>query len=193
LGIYRVRTGGGRIVGKDPFVEVEWDTALAIVAEEPDRVRREHGNSAIYRGSYGWASAGRFHHAQGQLRRFLNLAGMARQRTMVSVAWSLQRAEHGEQRSWAAIGLAALFNHRSRRPPAGSSSSPRELPASAMRIARDTPSGLSQKNGWAENGQAAMRCICSPISRGRGCTVNTITARKAWSPRSPGASRSPFP
>ncbi len=31
--------------------------------------------SAIYGGSYGWASAGRFHHAQGQLKRLLNLLG----------------------------------------------------------------------------------------------------------------------
>ncbi|MEM9351324.1 MAG: molybdopterin-dependent oxidoreductase, partial [Pseudomonadota bacterium] len=27
---------------------------------------------AVYAGSYGWASAGRFHHAQSQLKRFLN-------------------------------------------------------------------------------------------------------------------------
>jgi biotin/methionine sulfoxide reductase len=28
-----------------------------------------------FAGSYGWGSAGRFHHAQSRLRRFLNLAG----------------------------------------------------------------------------------------------------------------------
>ncbi|TGT20353.1 Asp-tRNA(Asn)/Glu-tRNA(Gln) amidotransferase GatCAB subunit C, partial [Mesorhizobium sp. M4B.F.Ca.ET.172.01.1.1] len=39
------------------------------------RVRSTHDNSAIYAGSYGWASAGRFHHAQGQLHRFLNTIG----------------------------------------------------------------------------------------------------------------------
>ena len=37
------------------------------------RVRDQHGNEAIFGGSYGWASAGRFHHAQSQLHRFLNL------------------------------------------------------------------------------------------------------------------------
>ncbi|MEM7294630.1 MAG: molybdopterin-dependent oxidoreductase, partial [Pseudomonadota bacterium] len=42
---------------------------------ELDRVRREFGNNAIYSGSYGWASAGRFHHAQSQLKRFLNCIG----------------------------------------------------------------------------------------------------------------------
>ena len=34
-----------------------------------------HGNEAIYGGSYGWASAGRFHHAQSQVHRFLNCLG----------------------------------------------------------------------------------------------------------------------
>lgn len=61
--------------GVDPFVEVAWDTALDLVAAEIDRVRTTHGNRAIYSGSYGWASAGRFHHAQSQLRRFMALIG----------------------------------------------------------------------------------------------------------------------
>ena len=61
--------------GAEPFVEVDWDTALDLVAAEIARVRVEHGNRAIFAGSYGWASAGRFHHAQSQLKRFLNAAG----------------------------------------------------------------------------------------------------------------------
>ncbi len=65
--------GGGR--GAEPFVPVSWDRAEQLVAAEIDRVRRQHGNAAIYGGSYGWASAGRFHHAQSQIHRFLNLAG----------------------------------------------------------------------------------------------------------------------
>ncbi|WP_334192431.1 molybdopterin-dependent oxidoreductase [Pararhodobacter sp.] len=65
--------GGGR--GREPFVPVSWDEADRLVAAEVDRVRRLHGNAAIYGGSYGWASAGRFHHAQSQIHRFLNLAG----------------------------------------------------------------------------------------------------------------------
>ena len=36
------------------------------------RVRDNHGPGAVFGGSYGWASAGRFHHAQSQLHRFLN-------------------------------------------------------------------------------------------------------------------------
>ena len=61
--------------GAEPFVEVDWDTALDLVAAEIARVRVEHGNGSIFAGSYGWASAGRFHHAQSQLKRFLNAAG----------------------------------------------------------------------------------------------------------------------
>ncbi|GLZ13364.1 biotin sulfoxide reductase [Actinomadura sp. NBRC 104425] len=61
--------------GREPFVEVSWERALDLVAGELERVRRGHGNEAIFGGSYGWASAGRFHHAQSQLHRFLNTIG----------------------------------------------------------------------------------------------------------------------
>jgi biotin/methionine sulfoxide reductase len=59
----------------DEYVEVSWDRALDLVAAELDRVRSQHGNAAIFGGSYGWSSAGRFHHAQSQLHRFLNRIG----------------------------------------------------------------------------------------------------------------------
>ena len=65
--------GGKR--GSDPYIEVSWDEAERLVATELDRVRQSYGNSAIYAGSYGWASAGRFHHAQSQIHRFLNCIG----------------------------------------------------------------------------------------------------------------------
>jgi biotin/methionine sulfoxide reductase len=61
--------------GREPFVPVSWSEATSLVAAEIERIRRDHGNSAIFGGSYGWASAGRFHHAQSQLHRFLNLCG----------------------------------------------------------------------------------------------------------------------
>lgn len=61
--------------GHDDYVAVSWDEALDLVAGELDRVRTAHGNSAIYGGSYGWGSAGRFHHAQSQVHRFLNVVG----------------------------------------------------------------------------------------------------------------------
>ena len=61
--------------GADPFVAVSWETAEKLVADELTRVKQTYGNNAIYAGSYGWASAGRFHHAQSQIHRFLNCIG----------------------------------------------------------------------------------------------------------------------
>ena len=61
--------------GGEPFVPVSWDRALDLVADEFRRVRTEHGNEAIYGGSYGWASAGRLNHAPSVLKRFLGLYG----------------------------------------------------------------------------------------------------------------------
>lgn len=66
---------GGKNRCNDRFVEVSWDIASKHVAEEIKRVSETYGNEAIYGGSYGWASTGRFHHAQSQLKRFLNLTG----------------------------------------------------------------------------------------------------------------------
>lgn len=61
--------------GRDEFLALDWDEALDLAANELRRVIREFGNSAIFGGSYGWASAGRFHHAQSQVHRFLNTIG----------------------------------------------------------------------------------------------------------------------
>ncbi|WP_188545307.1 molybdopterin-dependent oxidoreductase [Rhodococcoides trifolii] len=61
--------------GNDSFVELEWDEFIDLLAGELRRVVDTHGNEAIYGGSYGWASSGRFHHAQSQLHRFLNTIG----------------------------------------------------------------------------------------------------------------------
>lgn len=65
----------GALRGDDPFVEIGWDDALDLVAGELGRIRAAHGNAAIFGGSYGWSSAGRFHHAQSQVHRFLNTIG----------------------------------------------------------------------------------------------------------------------
>lgn len=65
----------GKSRNSDSFVEISWKQANRLVADEIRRVRDSFGNGAIYGGSYGWASAGRIHHAQSQMRRFLNLAG----------------------------------------------------------------------------------------------------------------------
>ena len=64
--------------GADPprprrYVPLSWDRALDLLA-------RNSGDTAparIFGGSYGWASAGRFHHAQSQIHRFLNSVSAA--------------------------------------------------------------------------------------------------------------------
>src|SRR6266567_2793819 len=61
--------------GAEPFVPVSWPTAVNLVAAELRRVYAETGGAGVYGGSYGWSSAGRFHHAQSQLHRFLNCLG----------------------------------------------------------------------------------------------------------------------
>lgn len=61
--------------GSDEFVEVSWDELTDLLSNELRRVIDTFGNNAVYGGSYGWASAGRFHHAQSQVHRFLNCIG----------------------------------------------------------------------------------------------------------------------
>ena len=61
--------------GADEYVAVSWDELSELLAEELRRVVDTYGNEAIYGGSYGWASAGRFHHAQSQVHRFLKMLG----------------------------------------------------------------------------------------------------------------------
>ena len=67
--------GPDSVRGADSFVELDWDDALDLVGSELRRVIDEHGNESLYGGSYGWASAGRLHHAQSQIHRFLNCIG----------------------------------------------------------------------------------------------------------------------
>ncbi|MGO8958746.1 MAG: molybdopterin-dependent oxidoreductase [Streptosporangiaceae bacterium] len=102
--------------GADEFVEVSWPEAIEIVARELDRVRHEHGNAAILGGSYGWSSAGRFHHAKTQLARFLNcLGGFTDQLHNYSFAAALALLPHvvgtsavvgGEATSWQSLEAA---------------------------------------------------------------------------------------
>src|SRR5215510_445229 len=75
-GWLRDRAGNDRALrGREPFVEVGWDVALRLVARELARVRDQHGAASIFGGSYGWASAGRLHHARTLVRRFLFTGG----------------------------------------------------------------------------------------------------------------------
>lgn len=61
--------------GRDELVAVSWDEVLDRIAAELTRVYDGPGPEAVFGGSYGWSSAGRFHHAQSQVHRFLNLLG----------------------------------------------------------------------------------------------------------------------
>ncbi|RBP64563.1 biotin/methionine sulfoxide reductase [Brenneria salicis ATCC 15712 = DSM 30166] len=63
--------------GREDFVEVDWDVALDLVATENRRVRDQYGADGLFAGSYGWSSAGRFHHARSQVRRFYFSGGGA--------------------------------------------------------------------------------------------------------------------
>jgi biotin/methionine sulfoxide reductase len=67
--------GADRRRGRVEFVAVPWSRTLDLVAAELRRVYAMHGPRAVFGGSYGWASAGRFHDAPRQLHRFLNVAG----------------------------------------------------------------------------------------------------------------------
>ena len=67
--------GHGEGRGREPFVPVSWERALELVAGELARVKREHGHAAIMGGSQGWGSAGIFHDARTQVRRFLSAFG----------------------------------------------------------------------------------------------------------------------
>ena len=77
--------------GLEPFVPVSWSEATGLVAETLQSVKARFGNEGIYGGAYGWSSAGRFHHSQGQLHRFLNLYG--------------GYVDHVDSYSWAALGV----------------------------------------------------------------------------------------
>jgi biotin/methionine sulfoxide reductase len=67
--------GHQKLRGLEPFVEVSWEQALDLASRALGDTIKQHGNAAVFGGSYGWASAGRFHHAQSQVHRFLNTLG----------------------------------------------------------------------------------------------------------------------
>src|SRR5215510_14133077 len=67
--------GNGEGRGRERFVPVTWERALDLVAGELARVKREHGHAAIMGGSAGWGSAGIFHDARTQTRRFFAAFG----------------------------------------------------------------------------------------------------------------------
>ena len=74
-GWLRRRPGPHRAARRRRVRRRVWDELTELLADELRRIVDTHGNEAIYGGSYGWASAGRFHHAQSQVHRFLKLLG----------------------------------------------------------------------------------------------------------------------
>ena len=67
--------GPDRQRGREDFVAISWPEALDLASAELRRVYARHGGQGVFGGSYGWSSAGRFHHAQSQVHRFLNGLG----------------------------------------------------------------------------------------------------------------------
>ncbi|MEU5692100.1 molybdopterin-dependent oxidoreductase [Actinosynnema sp. NPDC020468] len=144
----------------EAYVEVDWDTALDLLAGELDRVRSEFGNAAIFGGSYGWGSAGRLHHAQGQLHRFLNaIGGYTRSVNDYSRGASTVLLPH-------LIGPRAALDLRSK-------------PASWTDIAEHTDllvsfGGVRRSNTWVVPGGHA-RHVGSELAREVGRTTRVVT------------------
>ncbi|WP_165354621.1 molybdopterin-dependent oxidoreductase [Tropicimonas sp. IMCC6043] len=62
--------------GSGDFVEVSWDEALNLVAEELERVKTTYGNASLHRGKSSWASNhAHFYKTESLLQRFLNQYG----------------------------------------------------------------------------------------------------------------------
>jgi biotin/methionine sulfoxide reductase len=139
--------------GADRYVEVSWDSALDLVANELKRVIRERGNQSIYAGSYGWSSAGKFHHARTQLQRFLGgIGGFTGARdtysnaagaVLVKNVLGTMRAMNGPGTSWKSIAehadLVVLFG------------------GVPIRNTQVTPGGVGEHTtrGWLERAKAA--------------------------------------
>lgn len=59
--------------GSRDFVEVSWDDALKLVADEMTRVKSKYGNASLHRGKSSWASNhAHFYRTEALLQRFLN-------------------------------------------------------------------------------------------------------------------------
>ena len=151
--------------GGDRYVPVSWDRALDLAAGELKRVIADHGNEAIFAGSYGWASAGRFHHAPSQLKRFLNTIGgftysvdtysNAAGSVLARRVLGTQQAIDGPLTSWGSIvdnsELVVMFGG---------------LPTRNTQITHGGP-GEHVARGWlAKAKQAGVEFVCVSPDRG---------------------------
>ncbi|GAA2805917.1 molybdopterin-dependent oxidoreductase [Saccharopolyspora taberi] len=150
----------GRGDPAEEYVEVGWDTALDLVARELARVRDAFGNQAIFGGSYGWGSAGRLHHAQSQLHRFLNVIG------------GYTRSVNDYSRGASMVLLPHLIGQRA-------TADLRFKPVSWDDIARHTDllvsfGGVRRSNTWVVPGGHA-RHVGSGLAREAGRTTRVVT------------------
>jgi biotin/methionine sulfoxide reductase len=144
----------------DEYVEVGWETALDLLAGELERVRSGFGSQAIFGGSYGWGSAGRLHHAQSQLHRFLNTIG------------GYTRSVNDYSRGASQVLLPHLVGPRA-------TLDLRYKPTSWDDIARHTDllvsfGGLRRSNMWAVPGGHAHH-VGSGLAREAGRTTGIVT------------------
>src|SRR3546814_14859860 len=58
--------------GREPFVAVPWDAALAMAAAELERIQAADGHSGFDAGTYGWAGGARSNHANPHITPLLN-------------------------------------------------------------------------------------------------------------------------
>jgi biotin/methionine sulfoxide reductase len=145
--------------GAERFVQVSWERALDLIEAEIRRVIGERGNQAIYAGSYGWGSAGRFHHARTQLQRFLGGIGgytdardtysNAAGAVLVKNVLGSLRAMNGPGTSWKSIAehadLVVMFGG---------------IPTRNTQV---TPGGMGEHitRGWLERAKAAGVEFCN--------------------------------
>ncbi len=145
--------------GADRYVSVSWERALDLIADEIRRVIHARGNQAIFAGSYGWGSAGRFHHARTQLQRFLGgIGGFTGARdtysnaagaVLVKNVLGSMRAMNGPGTSWKSIAehadLVVMFGG---------------MPTRNTQV---TPGGMGEHitRGWLEKAKAAGVEFCN--------------------------------
>jgi anaerobic selenocysteine-containing dehydrogenase len=152
---------------------VSWDRALDLLSGELRRVYTEFGPEAVYGGSYGWASAGRFHHAQSQVHRFLNcLGGYVRHVNSYSLGTSTVLLPYVVGDLFALLGRftakSVIAEHTEL--VVASAVSRRRTPRSIRAASPDTTTGTgsSGPGGAAAGSSPSPRCATTPpISRRR--------------------------
>lgn len=61
--------------GKEKFVEVSWEEAYDLIANELKRVYKDYGYPSVYGGSVGWYGVGNVNNPQALVARMLQVAG----------------------------------------------------------------------------------------------------------------------